>query len=149
MFISRIEDCITGASSYDVLGGLFREMNHPGITPAGRYKGVDYFNGGLCSVIHSIDLTKKELNFLELSAKGNWSQVRPAIFCNLFESTIDTIERHVRGIHYTSEADIMNIVRPTISRYWEEIIEAANTIGELSTLQLELQNYRVLDSACR
>ncbi|OCQ92934.1 restriction endonuclease subunit M [Nostoc sp. MBR 210] len=148
MFISCVEDCIAGASSYDVLGGLFREMNQPGITPAGRYQGVDYFNGGLFSVIHSIDLSKEELNFLELSAKENWSQVRPAIFGNLFESTIDRIERHTRGIHYTSEADIMKIVRPTISRYWEEKIEAANTIGELSTLQLELQSYRVLDPAC-
>jgi SAM-dependent methyltransferase len=148
MFISCVEDCINGASSYDILGGLFREMNQPGITPAGRYQGVDYFNGGLFSVIHPIELTKEELNFLELSAKENWSQVRPAIFGNLFESTIDTIERHARGIHYTSEADIMKIVRPTISRYWEERIEAANTIGELSKLQLELQSYRVLDPAC-
>ncbi|MBD2300585.1 DNA methyltransferase [Nostoc sp. FACHB-190] len=148
MFISCVEDCIAGASSYDVLGGLFREMNQPGITPAGRYQGVDYFNGGLFSIIHPIDLSKEELNFLELSAKENWSQVRPAIFGSLFESTIDRIERHARGIHYTSEADIMKIVRPTISRYWEEKIEAANTIGELSTLQLELQSYRVLDPAC-
>jgi hypothetical protein len=148
MFISCVEDCINGGSSYDVLGGLFREMNQPGITPAGRYQGVDYFNGGLFSVIHPIELSKEELNFLELSAKENWSKVRPAIFGNLFESTIDTIERHARGIHYTSEVDIMKIVRPTISRYWEERIEAANTIGELSTLQLELQSYRVLDPAC-
>lgn len=148
MFISCVEDCINGASSYDVLGGLFREMNQPGMTPAGRYQGVDYFNGGLFLVIHPIELTKDELSFLELSAKENWSQVRPAIFGNLFESTIDTIERHARGIHYTSEADIMKIVRPTISRYWEERIEAANTIGELSRLQLELQSYRVLDPAC-
>jgi len=41
----------------------------------------------------------------------------------------------------------MKIVRPTISRYWEERIEVANTIAELS-LQLELQSYRVLDPAC-
>ncbi len=148
MFISCVEDCINGGSSYDILGGLFREMNQPGITPAGRYQGVDYFNGGLFSVIHPIELSKEELNFLELSAKENWSKVRPAIFGNLFESSIDTIERHARGIHYTSEADIMKIVRPTISRYWEERIEVANTIGELPTLQLELQSYRVLDPAC-
>jgi hypothetical protein len=27
MFISCVQDCMKGASSYDVLGGLFREMN--------------------------------------------------------------------------------------------------------------------------
>nr|WP_322712577.1 DNA methyltransferase [Nostoc sp. ChiSLP03a]MDZ8213825.1 DNA methyltransferase [Nostoc sp. ChiSLP03a] len=148
MFVSCVQDCMSGASSYDVLGGLFREMNLPGITPAGRYKDVNYFNGGLFSQIHAIELTKGELNFLDVSAKENWSKVRPAIFGNLFESTVDKKERHARGIHFTSEVDIMKIVRPTISRYWEERIEAASTIAELSTLQLELQSYRVLDPAC-
>ncbi|AFZ25186.1 N-6 DNA Methylase [Cylindrospermum stagnale PCC 7417] len=148
MFISCVQDCMKGASSYDVLGGLFREMNLPGKTPAGRYQGVDYFNGGLFSLIHGIELTREELNFLDVSARENWSKIRPAIFGNLFEGTVDKKERHARGIHYTSEADIMKIVRPTISRYWEERIEAANTIGELSTLQIELQSYRVLDPAC-
>ncbi|MEB3150519.1 MAG: DNA methyltransferase, partial [Sphaerospermopsis sp.] len=148
MFISCVQDCMKGASSYDVLGGLFREMNQPGITPAGRYQGVDYFNGGLFSVIHPIELTREELNFLDVSARENWSKVRPAIFGNLFEGTVDKKERHARGIHYTSEVDIMKIIRPTISRFWEERIEAANTVKELSALQIELQSYRVLDPAC-
>lgn len=148
MFISCVQDCMNGASSYDVLGGLFREMNQPGITPAGRYQGVDYFNGGLFSQIHAIELTREELNFLDVSARENWSKVRPAIFGNLFEGTVDKKERHARGIHYTSEVDIMKIVRPTISRYWEERIETANTVKELSSLQIELQSYRVLDPAC-
>ncbi|WP_414542490.1 DNA methyltransferase [Nostoc sp. CCY0012] len=148
MFISCVQDCMAGASSYDVLGGLFREMNLQGKTPAGRYQGVDYFNGGLFSQIQAIELTKEELNFLDVSAKENWSKVRPAIFGNLFEGTVDKKERHAKGIHYTSEADIMKIVRPTISRYWEDRIDAAGSIRELSQLQLELQSYRVLDPAC-
>ncbi|MGB3640900.1 MAG: DNA methyltransferase [Rivularia sp. (in: cyanobacteria)] len=148
MFISCVQDCLSGRNSYDILGGLFREMNQPLITPAGRYQGVDFFNGGLFSVIHPIELTPEELKFLEVAAKEDWSKIRPAIFGNLFEGTVDKKERHAKGIHYTSEADIMKIVRPTISRYWEERIEAAGTIGELSSLQMELQSYRVLDPAC-
>jgi SAM-dependent methyltransferase len=148
MFVSCVQDCLSGGNSYDVLGGLFREMNQPGITPAGRYQGVDFFNGGLFSLIHPIELTAGELKYLEVAAKEDWSKVRPAIFGSLFEGTVDKKERHAKGIHYTSEADIMKIVRPTISRYWEERIEEAGTIGELSGLQLELQSYRVLDPAC-
>jgi type II restriction/modification system DNA methylase subunit YeeA len=148
LFVSCVQDCLNGASSYDVLGQLFREMNTPGITPAGKYQGVDYFNGGLFSIVHSLELRFKELELLKVSALEDWSKVRPAIFGNLFESAIDATERHAHGIHFTSEADIMKIVRPTISRYWEERIEAATTIGELNALQLELQNYRVLDPAC-
>jgi type II restriction/modification system DNA methylase subunit YeeA len=148
MFLSCIQDCLGGKSSYDVLGGLFQEMNRPGITPAGKYKGVDYFNGGLFATIHPIELTKEELNYLDAAARENWKQVRPAIFGNIFEGTANQKERHAYGMHFTSEADIMKIVKPTISNFWEAKIEAANTISELNSLQLELQNYRVLDPAC-
>ena len=148
MFIGCIQDCLGGKSSYDVLGGLFQEMNRGGITPAGRYQGVDYFNGGLFATVHPIELTKEELNYLDAAARENWKQVRPAIFGNIFEGTANQKERHAYGMHFTSEADIMKIVKPTISNYWEAKIEAANTIAELNSLQLELQNYKVLDPAC-
>src|SRR5207249_10877823 len=36
-----------GGSSYDLIGGLFRQMASARRAPAGRYKGVQYFNGGL------------------------------------------------------------------------------------------------------
>jgi len=148
LFISCVQECMKGGSTYDVLGGLFREMNHPGITPAGRYKGVDYFNGGLFSAIHPIELTPEELKFLDACAREKWTNIRPSIFGNIFEGAIDPKKRHAHGIHFTSEVDIRQIVRPTISDYWEERIEAASTIGELNTLQIELQSYRVLDPAC-
>jgi SAM-dependent methyltransferase len=148
LFVSCIQDCLGGKSSYDVLSALFREMNQPGITPAGQFKGVDYFNGGLFSTVHPIELEREELKMLEVSALEDWSKVRPAIFGSIFESAIDQGERHAHGIHYTSEADIMKIVRPTISRYWEERINSAVNVAQLEALQLELQNYRVLDPAC-
>ena len=147
-FISCLDDCLKGESSYDVLGNLFHAMNQPGKIPAGRYKGVDYFNGGLFAKIDRVELTKDELNSLAKIAKENWGQVRPAIFGSLFESTVDKKERHAKGIHFTSEADIMRVVRPTISRYWEEKIEQATTLTELYALQIELRNYRILDPAC-
>ncbi len=148
LFIYCVQECLNGGNSYDVLGGLFQQMNQPGITPAGKYQGVDYFNGGLFSIIHPIELTNKELEFLDVAARQDWSKIRPAIFGNIFEGTANAEERHTYGMHFTSEADIMKIVRPTISRYWEEKIEQAGTIGELNTLQLELQQYKVLDPAC-
>lgn len=149
LFIACVQDCLQNKlSSYDIIGGLFREMNQTGITPAGRYKGVDYFNGGLFSTIYPIDLTEKELEFLDVAARQDWSKVRPAIFGNIFEGSVNKKDRHSYGIHYTSESDIMNIVRPTISQYWEERIEGANTLKKLHQLQLDLLNYKVLDPAC-
>ena len=149
IFTRCIHDCLSdGKSSYDALGGLFSEMDRPGITPAGRFKGVDYFNGGLFATIHPIELTKEELRLLEQAARQDWTKIRPAIFGSIFEGTASNKLRHKHGIHFTSEVDIMKIVRPTISNYWDSKIETATTIDELNSLQLELQNYRVLDPAC-
>jgi SAM-dependent methyltransferase len=149
MFVSLIQDCKDGrGSAYDLLGGLFGEMNRFGTTPAGRYKGVAYFNGGLFSTVDPIDLTREELTFLDLCARDDWSNIRPSIFGNIFEGAIDPAKRHAHGIHFTSEVDIRQIVRPTISDFWEERIDGAGSIAELNTLQLELQAYRVLDPAC-
>jgi hypothetical protein len=148
LFVSCVQDCINGANTYDLLGGLFKTMNEKGITPAGRYKGVDYFNGGLFTEIHAIELERKELEILDTAARENWGKIRPAIFGSIFEATSDAEERHAKGMHFTSEVDIMKIVVPTITRYWEDKIEVANSIGDLNALQLELQAYRVLDPAC-
>ncbi|MGL5035127.1 MAG: DNA methyltransferase, partial [Microcystaceae cyanobacterium] len=57
-------------------------------------------------------------------------------------------ERHQGGIHFTSENDIMKIIRPTISRYWEEKIEAVSDLKELEKLKIEMRHYQVLDPAC-
>ncbi|MFN7717237.1 MAG: class I SAM-dependent DNA methyltransferase [Pseudanabaenaceae cyanobacterium] len=149
IFLESVQRCLDGESSYDIVGNLlFREMNQTGITPLGRCKGVDYFNGGLFAKTPAIELNREELELLQLSAKDDWSKVRPAIFGSIFESTVNEAVRHAGGIHFTSENDIMKIVRPTISRYWEERIETANSKEELNALQLEMQNYRVLDPAC-
>ena len=148
IFTRCVQDCLGGQSSYDLLGGLFSEMNRPGITRAGKYKGVDYFNGGLFATINPIELTKEELTYLDEAAREDWKRVRPAIFGNIFEGTANQKERHAYGIHFTSEADIMKIVKPTISDYWEEKIDNANTISQLDSLKIQLLNYKVLDPAC-
>jgi SAM-dependent methyltransferase len=149
LFVSLIQDCLAGKeNTYDLLGGLFRAMNTKGVTPSGRYKSVQYFNGGLFATVEPIELTPEELKFLDVCARDDWSNVRPSIFGNIFEGAIASDLRHAHGIHFTSEVDIRQIVRPTISDYWEEKIDSANTISELRVLQLELQSYRVLDPAC-
>src|SRR5205823_14690740 len=40
-----------GGSSYDLIGGLFRQMATEQPAPAGRYKGVQYFNGDSFAVV--------------------------------------------------------------------------------------------------
>jgi len=135
-------------STFDVLSGLFTEMNTPGVTPGGRFKGTPYFNGGLFSEIPKIDLSPEQLGQLIDSAREDWRLVRPSIFGNIFEASSDDARRHALGQHFTSEPDILKVVRPTIIEPWEARIEAAKTIAELEQLLIGLQSFRVLDPAC-
>jgi SAM-dependent methyltransferase len=135
-------------STYDVLSGLFIEMNTPGITPGGRFLGTPYFNGGLFVEIPKIELSPGQLELLVESAKEDWKSVRPSIFGNIFEASSDQERRHSLGQHFTSEPDILKVVRPTIIEPWEEQIENARTIGELEAILFALHQYRVLDPAC-
>jgi hypothetical protein len=148
-FTRLLDECRKGASSYDLIGGLFRQMNDPEPARAGRYAGVDYFNGGLFATVDPIELTMPELGPLFAAAnENNWSHVQPVIFGTLFESSLGKEERHALGAHFTYESDIQKIVRPTIVRPWDERIAAAKTGTELLALLKELREFRVLDPAC-
>ncbi|NUI61413.1 class I SAM-dependent DNA methyltransferase [Bacillus amyloliquefaciens] len=148
MFKRLVEECLAGQSSYDLLGDLFIRMNQPGKVLHGRYQGVDYFNGGLFSKITHIELNKKELELLNSASSEDWSKVKPAIFGTLFEDSMEKSARHAFGAHYTSEVDIMKIVRPSIVNPWMRLIKEANTIKELYNLLEKLRTFKVFDPSC-
>src|SRR5438046_4084256 len=138
-----------GGSSYDLIGGLFRQMASEHVAPAGRYKGVQYFNGGLFEVVEPIELKRPEAYRLCESAAEDWSKVRPEIFGTLFQDSMDKKKRHAFGAHFTSEFDIRKVVGPTIVRPWRERIDAADkNVGELRKALADIRAFRVLDPAC-
>ncbi|MFN9620941.1 MAG: DNA methyltransferase [Synechococcaceae cyanobacterium] len=140
-----------GESTFDVLSGLFTEMNSPGVTSGGRFQGTPYFNGGLFSEIPRIELSGSQLDLLIASAREDWKSVRPSIFGNIFEASSDPAKRHAMGQHFTSEADIMQVIRPTVVEPWEQRIDAAwqaEDVDALEQVRFSMQQYRVLDPAC-
>lgn len=147
-FKRLLEDCTTTEKTFDLIGGLFVAMNTPGKTPGGRFKGVDYFNGGLFAKPVCIELKDDELNLLRNAAHSNWSKVRPEIFGTLFEHSLGAEKRHALGAHFTSAVDIMKIVGPTIVEPWREQVESAKTLKRLEELLSRLERFRVLDPAC-
>ena len=146
--VRLLEDCKNTRDSYDLIGGLFVAMNTPNKASGGRFKGVDYFNGGVFAEPAMIELESDEIYYLKQAAKANWSQVRPEIFGTLFEHSLDQEKRHAFGAHFTSHVDIMRIVGPTIVEPWREQIENAKTLKRLIELQHQMQDYKVLDPAC-
>ena len=147
-FTEIINECKEGASSYDLFGALFRQMNNPIKAKGGRFLDVNYFNGGLFSTIEPIDLSKEELTLLAEAASEDWSKVQPPIFGSLFEGSMGKEDRHALGAHFTYEADIKKIVRPTIEKYWKSRISDARTLKEMLAIRDEMSEFRVLDPAC-
>lgn len=147
-FSQLVDECREGASSFDLLGDLFRWMNSRIPAKGGRFKHVQYFNGGLFSIVDPVDLNTQELDLLAQAGKEHWGKVQPAIFGTLFQKGMGEAERHALGAHFTSEADIQKIVNPTIVRPWLERIEAARTMEELLVLRSQLEQFHVLDPAC-
>ena len=139
-----------GASPYDLIGGLFRQMAAEDPARGGRFQNVEYFNGGLFEVVDPIELKRVESYRLHETARYNdWSKVRPEIFGTLFQDSIDKKERHDYGGHFTSEFDSRKVVGPTIVRPWRERIDAAGkNVGELRKALVDLRKFRVLDPAC-
>jgi N-6 DNA Methylase len=148
-FTELVDECWRkGVSSYDLIGGLFRQMNTKEPARGGRFKRVSCFDGGLFSVVDPIELNLLELEILAHAADEDWSKVNPAIFGNLFQASMTEKDRHRRGAHYTHEADIQRVVLPTIVYPWRARIEAADTLEELTKLREELLRYKALDPAC-
>tara|TARA_R110002049_G_scaffold118032_1_gene271899 strand:+ start:7306 stop:10161 length:2856 start_codon:yes stop_codon:yes gene_type:complete len=148
IFAQLLQDCVEGASTYDLLGGLFRQMNDAQPARGGRYKDVPYFNGGLFSVTSPIELAPEEIILLREATDENWAKVQPPVFGTLFQDSMDKEERHAFGAHFTHEADIQRVVNPTIVRPWRERIHNATTLKQLLELREELSRFHVLDPAC-
>ena len=148
LVVRLLEDCKQPTDSYDLLGGLFAAMNTPGRVTGGRFKGVDYFNGGLFAEPARLELYPDELAQLKSAAGADWSKVRPEIFGTLFEHSLGKDERHAFGAHFTSPVNIMQIVGPTIVAPWRERIENARKLAELNGLLQRMHSFTVLDSAC-
>lgn len=148
-FISLVRECLfDNQNSYDLLGGLFRQMANPKPATGGRYKSIKYFNGGLFEEITPIELNIEELHYLSEAANKDWSKVNPTIFGTIFQSSMDKEERHAQGAHFTSELDILKVVYPTIIQPWQEKIEKAKKLSTLIKLLEEIRTYKILDPAC-
>jgi SAM-dependent methyltransferase len=146
-----LEECAEcNGSSYDLLGGLFRQMATEQPATGGSFQHVRYFNGGLFAVVDPIELKRPEVYALHDAARHNdWSKVKPEIFGTLFQQSMDEKERHAFGAQFTGEFDIQKVVGPTIVRPWRARIAAAGrNIGELRKVLADLRRFRVLDPAC-
>jgi type I restriction-modification system DNA methylase subunit len=136
-------------NSANILSLLFKMMDERDEErKRGKFEQVRFFNGPLFQIKPEIVLNKSEVELLWKSCQQDWQNVRPEIFGALFESSMSKKARHSDGMHFTSEDDILKIVRPCILDYWEEILGACKTEADFRNAHKRLTAYRVLDPAC-
>ena len=79
----------------------------------------------------------------------DWGKISPAIFGSLFQSVMDSTARRNLGAHYTSEKNIMKLIKPLfLDELWDEFYAAGENHNKLKELHKKISKLRFLDPAC-
>lgn len=145
---------VDGSDLASKLQELFQVLNTP---QASRFKNLDeqlnefpYINGKLFEEIlpiASFDASMRQalLNCCTL----DWSKISPAIFGSMFQSVMNPVERRNLGAHYTSEKNILKLIRPLfLDELWKEFEDAKNDKRKLTQLHSKISKLKFLDPAC-
>ncbi len=116
-----------------------------------------YVDGGLFEEVIKVGkINEKAQGKLMTNAIDvDWASINPVIFGSMFESTLESIERHEGGMHYTSEDNIKKVLCPL---FFDELIDEHNHILEepvadvrnkqLVEFQNKIASLKFLDPSC-
>jgi type I restriction-modification system DNA methylase subunit len=133
---------------------LFQVLNTPN---ENRFKNLDeqladfpYVNGKLFEEnLPTASFDTKMRQALLNCCYIDWSQISPAIFGSMFQSVMNPKERRNLGAHYTSEKNILKVIRPLfIDELWAEYEKIKKDKSKLKKLQDKISRLRFLDPAC-
>lgn len=133
---------------------LFQVLNTP---KENRFKNLDeqladfpYINGKLFEEnlpTASFDSAMRQalLNCCYI----DWSKISPAIFGSMFQSVMNPKERRNLGAHYTSETNILKLIKPLfLDELWKEFDAVNHDPTKLTKFHNKLAGLRFLDPAC-
>ena len=133
---------------------LFQVLN----TPANkRFKNLDeqlnefpYVNGKLFEeVLPTASFDKKMREALLECCRLNWSKISPAIFGSMFQSVMNPKERRNLGAHYTSESNILKLIKPLfLDELWAEFESIKGNKNKLPEFHKKISQLKFLDPAC-
>ena len=108
---------IDGADLGPRLNRLFEVLNTPVDQRSSKMDedvaAFPYINGGLFAETTAAADFDAPLRLTLLAAcKPDWSKVSPAIFGAMFQGVMDEKQRHDIGAHYTSEENILRVIKP-------------------------------------
>jgi hypothetical protein len=109
-----------------------------------------YVNGKLFEEVLPIAAFNADLREALLDCCAlNWSAISPAIFGALFQSIMDDKARRNLGAHYTSEENILKLIKPLfLDSLWEEFQRARNNKNKIFEFHKKLRTLTFFDPAC-
>lgn len=136
------------------LAQYFQVLNTP---TDKRLKNLDehlaafpYVNGKLFEEplpIASFNSRMREI-LLECSSL-DWGKISPAIFGSMFQSVMNPEERRNLGAHYTSEKNILKLIKPLfLDELQSEFKKARSNKNKLKEFHQKLGSLKFLDPAC-
>ncbi len=136
------------------LGMLFQVLNTPKEkrqnTLDEELSQFEYVNGGLFSENISVPaFTSKMRQSLLDTCAFNWTAISPAIFGSLFQSVMDKDARRHLGAHYTSEKNILKLIKPLfLDELAFELDACGKNLQKLKNLHEKIAKLKFLDPAC-
>ena len=136
------------------LAQLFQVLNTP---EAKRNANLDeqlaafpYINGQLfAELLPMADFNSAMREALLDACALDWSGISPAIFGSLFQSIMDSQARRNLGAHYTSEENILKLIRPLfLDALWAEFEKVKKQKNRLLDFHKKLRHLKFFDPAC-
>jgi hypothetical protein len=133
---------------------LFQALNTPNekrpTTIGVNVANFPYINGGVFEETLPIFSFNSEMRkALIETTQYDWSKISPAIFGAMFQTVKSKEDRRSLGEHYTSEANILKVIRPLfLDDYLEKLTKSWDSPQALKKLRKELAENNYLDPAC-
>ncbi len=133
---------------------LFQVLNTP---KENRFKNLDeqladfpYVNGKLFEEILPMASFDRQMRLALLECCYlDWSKISPAIFGSMFQSVMNPTERRNLGAHYTSETNILKLIKPLfLDELWKEFESIKDNRNKLQDFHKKISTLKFLDPAC-
>ncbi|MEC5156674.1 class I SAM-dependent DNA methyltransferase [Chryseobacterium sp. MP_3.2] len=133
---------------------LFQVLN---TAAENRFKNLDeqladfpYVNGKLFEeILPMASFDRKMRQALLECCFIDWSKISPAIFGSMFQSVMNPKERRNLGAHYTSETNILKLIKPLfLDDLYQEFESIRNNKNKLPEFHKKLSTLKFLDPAC-
>ena len=145
---------VDGSDLAAKLQELFQVLNTP---KENRFKNLDeqladfpYVNGKLFEeILPTASFDSKMRQALLDCSYIDWSKISPAIFGSMFQSVMNPKERRNLGAHYTSETNILKLIKPLfLDELWKEFESIKDNKNKIPEFHKKLSTLKFLDPAC-